>query len=96
MAYAELLGSGDGGLMDAGGSCDGGVAFAASTECACVSRVVPGDVLDSYLVDVLDNSMPASCAANLAMPIASDGGWAPLSVCDIALIAQWVTTGAQP
>jgi len=97
MAYAELLGV-DGGGSSAGiPACDAGLALgAASTECACASRVVPGDAGDSYLVDVLSDHLPANCATDLPMPLDADGGWAPLNGCEQQLIIQWIATGAGP
>ncbi len=60
MAYAELLsppGAGDAG--DGIPYCDGGVpGNAPATECACVSRVIPGNHNGSYLIDVLLNDLP--------------------------------------
>ena len=97
MAYAELLGL-DGGGSSAGiPECDAGLpAGAPSTECACVSRVVPSDVGDSYLVDLLFNDLPANCLANLPMPIDADGGWISLNACAEQLVEQWIEFGAGP
>jgi hypothetical protein len=97
MAYAELLGV-DGGGSSAGiPGCDAGVPPGApSTQCACVSRVIPNDGGDSYLVDVLTNQLPTNCATDLPMPLDDDGGWAALDGCARQLIIQWIETGAGP
>ncbi len=99
MAFAELenppTATGDAGIP----YCDGGVPGGApSTECACVSRVVSGSngIFESYLIDVLLNDLPGQCATTEAMPLAFDGGWAPLGSCEKQLLEQWVQTGANP
>ncbi len=97
MAYAELLGVDGGGTSASIPGCDAGLAPGApSTQCACASRVVPADVSDSYLINVLSNALPANCRGNLLMPIGSDGGWAELPPCSMELIVQWVTSGGSP
>jgi hypothetical protein len=96
MAYAELLGT-DGG-SDAGGApyCDAGVPGAPSTQCACVSRVVPGNINVSFLIDALSDDLPAQCAYASPMPIDSTGQWSPLTACSLELIEQWIGAGANP
>ncbi len=97
MAYAELLGLDGGGPSVGVPACDAGLpAGASSTECACVSRVVPSDPGDSFLIDLLIDNPPPSCAADLPMPIDSDGGWLNLSACELQLVEQWVRSGANP
>jgi len=97
MAYAELLGL-DGGASSAGTpACDAGISEGApSTQCACVSLVVPDSTSESYLIDVLLGQLPTGCAGNLDMPIDSDGGWAKLDSCSLQLVEQWVEYGANP
>ncbi len=97
MAYAEMVGVDGGGEASGVPACDAGVPSGApSTQCACLSRVVPGDLADSYLADVLSNDLPASCNTNLLMPIDKDGGWISLSACSQQLIEQWIEFGASP
>jgi len=97
MAYAELIGLDCGNSPGGVPTCDAGLpAGAPSTECACISRVLPSDLNDSYLIDVLTDKLPPGCAADLPMPINSDGGWEPLAACPLQLIEQWVEFGANP
>jgi hypothetical protein len=96
MAYAELVGTDGGGGSAGAPFCDAGVPGGApATQCACVSRVVPGYIYGSYLIDVVVNDIPGNCAFTLPMP--TDGvNWLPLSECSEALLSQWVTAGAAP
>jgi hypothetical protein len=97
MAYAELVGVDGGGSSEGVPYCDGGVpAGAPSTQCACVSRVVPGNIYASVLLDLLEDDVPGQCANTPPMPIDDTGGWSPLSSCSQQLIQQWVSTGANP
>ncbi len=98
MAYAELLnppGPGDAG--DGIPYCDGGVpGNAPATQCACVSRVIPGNHNGSYFIDTLLNDLPGQCAKSLAMPLDDAGVWTPLGSCSQQLMQQWVDMGAAP
>jgi len=102
MAFAELLSpppaaSGDGGSSESIPYCDAGVpGDAPATQCACVSRVLPGNHNGSYLIDVLLNDLPGLCPHNLAMPLDDAGGWTPLGSCSQQLMQQWIDTGAAP
>ena len=60
---------------------------------ACQSRVTPRQPDASYLIATLDDVLP--CPSH-AMPLDDAGNWAPLSLCDRQLIAQWVASGANP
>ncbi len=100
MAFAELenppTATGDAGIP----YCDGGVPGGApSTECACVSRVVSGSngIFES-LPDRRAAQRPARSVRDDRgrMPLAFDGGWAPLGSCEKQLLEQWVQTGANP
>ena len=97
MAYAELLGVDGGAGLEGVPGCDAGVSSGApSTQCACVTRVVPGDLADSYLIDTLVPAFPRNCSTNLPMPITDSVGWIPLPPCDLQTIAQWTVSGAGP
>ncbi len=96
MAFAELLLPPPGGSSPDAGIpyCDAGVpADAPSSQCRCVSRVLPGSHGSSYLIDVLLN---APCDGKLAMPIDDAGSWTPLGTCSQQLMQQWIDTGAAP
>jgi len=97
MAYAELIGSVPGVASvcpDECPRCDAGVVSGdPAYECSCVSRVVAGNIYQSYLIDVLANDLPGACSTRLPMP--TDGtNWLPLSGCQLQLVEQWVATGA--
>ncbi|MHB8418941.1 MAG: hypothetical protein ACYDCL_12760 [Myxococcales bacterium] len=94
-AYAGLLGSPDAG--PSAGSCgdagpNGTFGNVPSTACPCTARVVPGVPSSSFLIQVVRDS--AFCAAGQPMPIDSDGGFHPLSACQVQLLTTWVQQGA--
>jgi hypothetical protein len=97
MAYAALVGIDGGGGSDDAPGCDAGIPPGApSTQCACVSRVVPGNIYESYLIDTVVNDLPGQCATSHPMPIVANDAWSPLGGCEQQLLQQWVSAGANP
>jgi hypothetical protein len=98
MAYAELMGIDGGSDSEVFPYCDAGTpAGVPSTQCVCVSRVVPGSVDESYLIDTLVNDIPAQCANTGPMPAPTGNGpWISLDHCSQQLVEEWVRTGANP
>jgi hypothetical protein len=96
MAYAELVGpdGGDGTVTVPG--CDAPVPGAPSFECACLSRVVPGNANASFLFELLEDDPPVQCGSALGMPLDSTGQWDPLGACAQQLLEEWVSAGANP
>jgi hypothetical protein len=95
-AYAGLVGLPDAGPNTTVG-CDGGPNGTAgnipSQACPCVARVVPGIPTSSYLIDALTDSS-ALCPGAAPMPIDVDGGFHPLSACQVQLLSIWIKQGA--